>query len=74
MTASFTCPMCGQVSSHPMDARFGWCARCDAFTGADDVRLAELVNGPELAEVSVNRWHQAIRELQQRRAHPSADQ
>jgi hypothetical protein len=28
----FQCPRCTKVSYNPSDARFGYCARCNAFT------------------------------------------
>lgn len=31
--ASFTCPRCGAVSHHPLDAEHGYCGRCHDFTG-----------------------------------------
>jgi hypothetical protein len=30
---TFACPLCGTSSPHPEDVRFGYCARCHAFTG-----------------------------------------
>lgn len=30
---SFTCPICGAVSHHPMDVIFGYCGRCHDWTG-----------------------------------------
>ncbi len=31
--ASFTCPRCGMTSSHPEDAKQGYCGRCHDWTG-----------------------------------------
>lgn len=67
MPSTYTCPACGQVSLHPMDVKFGWCSRCEAFSGLDDERLASLVDGQKLAKVSLNRHWQAVQELTQRR-------
>lgn len=34
MTApSFTCPLCGMTSYHPVDIAEGFCGNCDDFTG-----------------------------------------
>ena len=30
---TFTCPVCGAVSSHPEDLANGYCGACHAFTG-----------------------------------------
>lgn len=34
--ASFTCPVCGLVSHHPIDISQGYCGRCHDFTGVPD--------------------------------------
>jgi hypothetical protein len=39
---SYTCPVCGATSHHPRDEEFGYCARCEAFTGEGTERYAYL--------------------------------
>ena len=33
MARAFTCPRCGRVSHHPVDAIEGYCGSCADFTG-----------------------------------------
>jgi hypothetical protein len=33
---AFTCPVCGAVSHHADDVRYGYCGACHAFTGAPE--------------------------------------
>jgi hypothetical protein len=34
--SSFTCPVCGRTSHHPMDRKYGYCGACHDYTGTPE--------------------------------------
>jgi len=43
MSEGYKCPVCGMVSHHPMDRKYGWCASCNDFTGDTDGQWEDCV-------------------------------
>lgn len=51
---TFTCPRCGRRSQNPTDESEGYCAECQAFTGAEPTRYGQLpaLNMAELRDLA----------------------
>jgi hypothetical protein len=57
---AFTCPRCNATSHHPKDEEYGYCGRCNWWTGDEFLGKPEVVNAAvdegairPLAEVGV---------------------